>query len=156
MMQQTLHEAVLERIYWDVRPQPGCIAGHVHRAELSYYRQYADDPGHRATLEIVEQDGRLVDVRFDEQMSPNYYMNRCQGRSKRYSDYGLFMLTRPKALDSGVVLHQGIQDYERQLLEAESSPRGWCKYLSVEAYAADASRCLSCSAFSLLACFSMA
>lgn len=93
---------------WDAQPQLGLIKGDYYKVE-ERFRQ-----GHLGTLEVVKNDGKLVEVEFNELTRPNYYKRYYQNVPKRNSEYNFDMGVAKKA-----AWIQSVVQVENQMLEEQ-------------------------------------
>lgn len=107
---------VLEKLFWTVQPPAGLVTGDYYRAENWFAPHFEGDLGYHGILEVVQKDGRLQMVEFNEINNPTYYIKRYQGVSKRLSDYGFMQATKARTAVSGVVLVNGLTHLERQMM----------------------------------------
>lgn len=107
---------VLDRLFWTVQPPMGLVKGDYYRAENWFAPHFEGDEGYHGILEVVQQDGRLQMVEFNEINNPTYYIRRYQGVSKRLSDYGFLQATKERTAKSGVVLVNGLTHLEAQMV----------------------------------------
>lgn len=61
---------ILDRLFWDIQPALGDLAGQAYCETMSFGQGHPDDPGHRADLLVVVAEGRLRHVAFLETCSP--------------------------------------------------------------------------------------
>lgn len=94
---------------WDAQPQLGIIKGDYYKVE-ERFRQ-----GHLGTLEVVQNDGKLVEVEFNELTRPNYYKRYYQNVSKRLSEYNFDM-----GASKGAAWIQSVVSVEQQMLDKQS------------------------------------
>lgn len=116
MKQREKTVSILDRLSWTVQPPKGLIKGNYFREEARFSSCFPADPGHLGVLEVVEKDGKLLMVQFNEQCSPTYYMRRFQNADKRLSDYGFFQASKERTAATGVVLANGISSIENQMV----------------------------------------
>lgn len=93
---------------WDAQPKLGIIKGDYYKAE-ERFRQ-----GHLGVLEVVKNEGKIVDVYFNELTRPNYYYRMYQNVPKRYSDYN-FVMGEAK----GAAWIQSVVNVEKQMVEEQ-------------------------------------
>ena len=117
MKQREKTVSILDRLSWTVQPPKGLVKGSYFREEARFSSCFPGDPGHLGILEVVEQNGQLVMVQFNEQCSPTYYMRHFQNVDKRLSDYGFFQASKERTASTGVVLVNGITAMEQQMVE---------------------------------------
>lgn len=108
---------VLDRLFWTVQPPMGMLKGNYYRAENWFAPHFPGDKGYHGILEVVQEDGKLQMVEFNEINNPTYYIRRYQGVSKRLSDYGFLQAAKERTAISGVVLVNGLTHLERQMVE---------------------------------------
>lgn len=107
---------VLDRLFWSVQPPKGLIKGDYYRAENWFAPHFEGDKGYHGILEVVQRDGALAMVEFNEINNPTYYIKLYQGVSKRLSSYGFMQATKERTAKSGVVLVNGITHLEGQMV----------------------------------------
>lgn len=93
---------------WDAQPQLGIVKGDYYKVE-ERFRQ-----GHLGTLEVVQNDGKLVEVEFNELTRPNYYKRYYQNISKRFSEYNFDM-----GASKGAAWIQSVVSVEQQMLDEQ-------------------------------------
>lgn len=120
MNQREKTVSILDRLSWSVQPPKGLIKGNYFREESRFSSSFPADPGHLGILEVVENEGQLALVQFNEQCSPAYYISRFQNKDKRLSDYGFFQATKERTATTGVVLVNGISSVEQQMMQKNS------------------------------------
>lgn len=116
MKQREKTVSILDRLSWSVQPPKGLIKGNYYREEERFSSCFHGDPGHLGILEVVENNGQLLMVQFNEQCSPTYYLRRFQNVDKRLSDYGFFQASKERTAATGVVLVNGITAVEQQMV----------------------------------------
>lgn len=94
---------------WDAQPQLGLIKGDYYKIE-ERFRQ-----GHLGTLEVVQNEGKLVEVEFNELTRPNYYKRYYQNVPKRNSEYNFDM-----GASKGAAWIQAVVSVEQQMLDNQS------------------------------------
>ena len=109
--------SILEHLFWSVQPPEGLIWGDYYRAENFFAPHFPGDEGYHGILEVVQRDGRLVMVEYNEINASSYYIRRFQGVSKWLSDYGFFQAGKARTAKTGVVLVNGLTHLEKQMLE---------------------------------------
>ena len=107
---------VLDQLFWTVQPPMGLVKGDYYRAENWFAPHFPGDKGYHGILEVVQRDGKLQMVEFNEINNPTYYIKRYQGVSKRLSDYGFLQATKERTAKSGVVLVNGLTHLEAQMV----------------------------------------
>ena len=107
---------VLDKLSWTVQPPLGLICGDYFRVENNFAPHHALDRGYHGILEVVEKDGKLVHIEFNEINSPSYYNRYYQNASKRRSDYCFFQATKERTAQSLKVLDNGFTAVEQQML----------------------------------------
>lgn len=117
MKQREKTVSILDRLSWSAQPPKGLIKGNYFREEARFASCFPGDPGHLGILEVVEDDGNLLMVQFNEQCSPTYYMRHFQNVDKRLSDYGFFQASKERTATTGVVLANGITHMEAQMVK---------------------------------------
>ncbi|MCC5890729.1 MAG: hypothetical protein JJU01_09165 [Alkalibacterium sp.] len=70
---------------WSAQPELDLVKGDYYKTE-ERFRQ-----GHMGTFELVEHNGDIVHVQFDEMTRPNYYNRFYQDVPKRLSEYNFDM-----------------------------------------------------------------
>lgn len=109
--------SILEKLFWSVQPPAGFIKGEYYKVENWFAPHFPGDIGYQGILEVVQENGKLQMVEFNEINNPTYYIKRYQGVSKRLSDYGFMQATKERTAKSGVVLVNGITHLEKQMVE---------------------------------------
>lgn len=107
---------ILDQLFWTVQPPMGLVKGDYYRAENWFAPHFPGDKGYHGILEVVQEDGRIRMVEFNEINNPTYYIKRYQGVSKRLSDYGFLQATKERTAKSGVVLVNGLTHLETQMV----------------------------------------
>lgn len=107
---------VLDKLSWTVQPPLGLICGDYFRVENNFAPHHALDRGYHGILEVVEKDGKLLHIEFNEINSPSYYNRYYQNASKRRSDYCFFQATKERTARSLKVLDNGFTAVEQQML----------------------------------------
>ena len=107
---------VLDKLSWTVQPPLGLICGDYFRVENNFAPHHALDRGYHGILEVVEKDGKLLHIEFNEINSPSYYNRYYQNASKRRSDYCFFQATKERTAQSLKVLDNGFTAVEQQML----------------------------------------
>lgn len=95
---------------WSIQPSLGTIKGNYY-VESERFRQ-----GHLGILEVVvNDDGEIILVEFNEQTRPNYYVRFYQDMPKRMSEYNFSM-----GLEKGAAWIQGVIAAENSIIENQS------------------------------------
>lgn len=95
---------------WSIQPSLGTIKGNYY-VESERFRQ-----GHLRILEVVvNDDGEIILVEFNEQTRPNYYVRFYQDMPKRMSEYNFSM-----GLEKGAAWIQGVIAAENSIIENQS------------------------------------
>ena len=68
--------SILEHLFWSVQPPEGLIWGDYYRAENFFAPHFPGDEGYHGILEVVQRDGRLVMVEYNEINASSYYIRR--------------------------------------------------------------------------------
>lgn len=94
---------------WSIQPELGIKKGDYYRIE-ERFRQ-----GHLGTLEVVKQDGQIIQVEFNEQTRPNYYHRYFQDVPKRMSEYNFDMGEKKGAawVQSVLLVEKQMKDEQR-------------------------------------------
>lgn len=108
---------ILDRLFWSVQPPMGLIKGDYYREEMRFGPGGEFDPGHLGTLEVVNRDGKIQMVEFNERCTPTYYVNMQQDMSKRLSNYCFFQAKKFRTSISGHVLVNGLTHVEEQMVK---------------------------------------
>lgn len=98
----------LTDLEWSIQPRLGLIKGDYYKIE-ERFRQ-----GHLGILEIVKNDGKLVNIEFNEMTRPNYYHRYYQNVPKRMSEYNFTMGEK-----KGAAWIQSVLKVEQQMLEEQ-------------------------------------
>lgn len=110
-------------IEWTVQPPyDGFIKGDYYFADMHYSPRWRD-PGHYGKLEVVIDDnGTIVFVEFNENTMNNYYVRHFQGLSKRRTEFQFFQDFHDKrrSVAYNRVLANGMKHVEDQILEAQT------------------------------------
>lgn len=106
---------VLDKLFWTVQPPLGIISGDYYRAENWFAPHFEGDKGYHGILEVVQKNGVIQHVEFNEINNPTYYIKMYQGVSKRLSNYGFLQATKERTAKSGVVLVNGLRYVEEQM-----------------------------------------
>lgn len=93
---------------WDAQPTLGLIKGDYYKIE-ERFRQ-----GHLGILEVVQNDGKIVEVEFNEMTRPNYYKRYYQDVPKRNSEYNFDM-----GLAKGAAWIQSVVQVEKQMIDEQ-------------------------------------
>ncbi|MDU1279909.1 MULTISPECIES: FMN-binding protein [Clostridium] len=93
---------------WDAQPTLGIIKGDYYKIE-ERFRQ-----GHLGILEVVQNDGKIVEVEFNEMTRPNYYKRYYQDVPKRNSEYNFDM-----GLAKGAAWIQSVVQVEKQMIDEQ-------------------------------------
>lgn len=93
---------------WDAQPTLGLIKGDYYKVE-ERFRQ-----GHLGILEVVKNDGKIVEVEFNEMTRPNYYKRYYQNVPKRNSEYNFDM-----GAAKGAAWIQSVVQVEKQMIEEQ-------------------------------------
>lgn len=93
---------------WDAQPTLGLIKGDYYKIE-ERFRQ-----GHLGILEVVQNDGKIVEVEFNEMTRPNYYKRYYQNVPKRNSEYNFDM-----GAAKGAAWIQSVVQVEKQMIEEQ-------------------------------------
>ena len=107
---------ILDKLFWSVQPPKGLIKGDYYKEEMRFGPGGEFDPGHLGTLEVVNRDGKLQMVEFNERCTPTYYVNMQQNMSKRLSNYCFFQAKKYRTSISGNVLVNGLTHVEQQMV----------------------------------------
>lgn len=108
---------ILDRLFWSVQPPMGLIKGDYYREEMRFGSGGEYDPGHLGILEVVNREGKLQMVEFNELCTPTYYVNMQQNMSKRLSNYCFFQAKKARTAVSGHVLVNGLTHVEHQMVD---------------------------------------
>lgn len=92
------------------------ICGDYFRVENNFAPHHALDRGYHGILEVVEHEGHLVHIEFNELNSPSYYNRYYQNASKRRSDYCFFQAKKERTAQTLKVLDNGFTAVEQQML----------------------------------------
>lgn len=108
--QKSLQELGVELtdLEWSIQPKLGIVKGDYYRVE-ERFRQ-----GHLGILEVVKNEGKLVNVEFNEMTRPNYYHRYFQNVPKRMSEYNFSM-----GENKGAAWVQSVLIVEKQMLEEQ-------------------------------------
>lgn len=98
----------LTDLEWSIQPRLGLIKGDYYKIE-ERFRQ-----GHLGILEIVKNDGKFVNIEFNEMTRPNYYHRYYQNVPKRMSEYNFTMGEK-----KGAAWIQSVLKVEQQMLEEQ-------------------------------------
>lgn len=93
---------------WDAQPTLGIVKGDYYKEE-ERFRQ-----GHLGVLEVVQNDGKIVEVEFNESTRPNYYKRYYQDVPKRYSEYNFDM-----GAAKGAAWIQSVVAVEKQMIDEQ-------------------------------------
>ena len=93
---------------WDAQPTLGLIKGDYYKVE-ERFRQ-----GHLGVLEVVKNDGKIVEVEFNEMTRPNYYKRYYQNVPKRNSEYNFDM-----GAAKGAAWIQSVVQVEKQMIDEQ-------------------------------------
>lgn len=93
---------------WDAQPTLGLIKGDYYKIE-ERFRQ-----GHLGVLEVVQNDGKIVEVEFNEMTRPNYYKRYYQDVPKRNSEYNFDM-----GAAKGAAWIQSVVQVEKQMIDEQ-------------------------------------
>lgn len=93
---------------WDAQPTLGLVKGDYYKIE-ERFRQ-----GHLGILEVVQNDGKFVEVEFNETTRPNYYKRYYQDVPKRNSEYNFDM-----GAAKGAAWIQSVVQVEKQMIEEQ-------------------------------------
>lgn len=93
---------------WDAQPTLGLIKGDYYKVE-ERFRQ-----GHLGVLEVVKNDGKIVEVEFNEMTRPNYYKRYYQNVPKRNSEYNFDM-----GAAKGATWIQSVVQVEKQMIDEQ-------------------------------------
>lgn len=107
---------ILDKLFWSVQPKPGIISGDYYKEENWFAPHFDGDKGYHGILEVVQKNGRIQLVEFNEINSETYYIKMYQGVSKRLSNYGFFQATKERTANTGVVLVNGFTHLEDQMI----------------------------------------
>lgn len=78
-------------------------------------------PGHHGSLEVVkDKDGKFIFVEFNEICMDKYYCHYFSKIDKRRSDYGIWQASKVRQAKAGVVIVNGMQQIESQVMERQS------------------------------------
>lgn len=108
---------ILNNLFWTVQPPIGIISGDYYRAENWFAPHFSGDQGYHGILEVVQKDGKICLVEFNEINSLSYYIQMYQGISKRLSNYCFFQATKERTAHTGVVLVNGLKFLEDQMIK---------------------------------------
>lgn len=108
--------SILNRLNWTVQPPKGFIKGEYYKAENWFAPHFEGDTGYHGILEVVIDKEKIRMVEYNEINSESYYIKKYQGVSKRLSDYGFMQATKERTEKSGVVLVNGLNHLEKQML----------------------------------------
>lgn len=106
--QATAEGDVVTDLEWDAQPTMGLVKGDYYRIE-ERFRQ-----GHLGILEVVQNDGKIVEVEFNEMTRPNYYKRYYQNVPKRNSEYNFDM-----GAAKGAAWIQSVVQVEKQMIEEQ-------------------------------------
>ena len=115
--------SILDSLFWSVQPKPGLITGDYYRAEGRFTPHPGGEKDFLGVLEVVQHEGQLQLVEFNEFNSPYYYIRKYQNANKRYSDYAFLQASRARTAATHVVLVNGMTHVEAQMLR-ENRLRG--------------------------------
>lgn len=111
-----------ELLDWSAQPQYlGLVKGHYYSGTTHFSGRWGHH-GHTGLLEVVvDDDGRIVFVEFNEKTMENYYVRYFQGVWKRRSEYGFFQNFHDKirSAKSGAVTAKCCAHVEKQILETQ-------------------------------------
>lgn len=93
---------------WDAQPTLGLVKGDYYKVE-ERFRQ-----GHLGVLEVVQKDGKIVEVEFNEMTRPNYYKRYYQNVPKRNSEYNFDM-----GAAKGAAWIQSVVNVEKQMIDEQ-------------------------------------
>ncbi len=112
-----------ELLEWSARPQyTGLVKGHYYSGTTHFSGRWGHH-GHTGLLEVVvDDDGKIGFVEFNEKTMENYYVRYFQGIWKRRSEYGFFQNFHDKirSAKSGAVTAKCCQHVEEQILKSQS------------------------------------
>lgn len=109
----------IEWLQYSVQPPRGLVVGEYYRAQ----REFGGTPwtkGHTGTLEVVTSGGNILFAEFNETAMETYYNHYFGGRDKRRSDYGIWQASKERQARAGVVLVDGMQHVEGQIMARQS------------------------------------
>lgn len=109
---------VKERLmYWTNEPPLGLIEGEYYGTKFTF--------GHNrthfiASADLVVNNGKIVHLEMDEQLSPEYYDKKWASHKKRRSGYTFFQQSKQRTDDTLVTWGNGITFIEYQVLKWNS------------------------------------
>ena len=111
-----------ELLDWSAKPQYlGLVKGHYYSGATHFSGRWGHH-GHTGLLEVVVDDqGKILFVEFNEKTMENYYVRYFQGVWKRRSEYGFFQNFHDhiRSAKSGAVTAKCCAHVEQQILETQ-------------------------------------
>ncbi len=110
----------VEWLNYSIQPTLGMVKGDYYLVEKEFgMATWA--PGHHGTLEVVkDENGKFIFVEFNERCMDKYYNHYYSKIDKRRSDYGIWQASKTRQAKAGIVLVNGMQYVENQIMERQS------------------------------------
>lgn len=109
----------VEWLDYTIQPPKGMLKGDYYAVEKEF--GMADwTPGHHGKLEVVKRGKEFIFVEFNEKCMDMYYNQYFSNVDKRRSDYGHWQASKERQAKSGVVLVNGMQYVEKQIMDRQS------------------------------------
>lgn len=106
------YDEKLKKIFWSNQPPLGLLVGNYYTNTGTF------DVGNKGIVEIVTDDqGKILNVEFNEYAADDYYDNHYAGVNKRLSDYAFFQARNPRTDTTLATVVNGITFVEKQMRE---------------------------------------
>ncbi|MBP2098097.1 hypothetical protein [Enterococcus rivorum] len=106
------YEEKLKKMFWSNQPPLGLMEGNY------FSNQGLVDAGNTGIVEIVTDDnGKIVNVEYQEYTSKNYYSSEFAEVNKRLSHYAFFQAKNPRTDTTLATIVNGVTFVEKQMRE---------------------------------------
>lgn len=106
------YDEKMEKMFWSNQPPLGLMTGNY------FSNQGLVDVGNTGIVEIVtDNDGKIVNVEYQEYAPKNYYSTEFAEANKRLSHYAFFQAMNPRTDSTLVTIVNGVTFVEKQMRE---------------------------------------
>lgn len=106
------YEEKLKKMYWSNQPPLGLMEGNY------FINEGLVDVGNKGIVEIItDNNGKIVNVEYQEYAAENYYSSEFAGANKRLSHYAFFQAENPRTDTTLATIVNGVTFVEKQMRE---------------------------------------